>query len=449
MSAMAGAQAQLSLRGIQDVYLLAPDNTFWKTTYARHTNFSIAEIEMSFNNQAGFGRQKFTCKLTRSGDLLAQTYIAVDLPRIQYPAAAGNPAFSLYNPSGTNPLPTTPSYAYWTNAIGHAMWNEISVIVGQQQIDSHTGEFMEMFEALSAPSDRVLSKMTGRYASAAECAEASLLDQRLYVPLKFWFNRHPEQALPLTSLYWADVELQFSTKKRSELFQSSGSAAVDLALAQPTITVPTDVSEMHLLCNCVYLDKPERAAFANTKTEYVIDQVQYLGSESVTTTSTVVKHNCRFNHPVTELIWAFRRDSATAANDLFNFDGENAVIPNVNNAFIATDPFKSAQILVNNTQRTPEHPAVYFRTVQPWQSHSRIPASDRMVYCYSFGLKPEELFHTGSLNMSRMDSAYLSVNYHGSASTILPPVTGKMYIFARNKNVLKLSVGMCGLRFAA
>lgn len=438
MSAMAGTQAQLSLRGIQDVYLLAPDNTFWKTTYARHTNFAVGEIEMSFNNQAGFGRQKFTCKLSKSGDLLAQTYIAIDLPRIEYPSAG-----SLYAPSGS-----PASYAYWTNAIGHAMWNEISVVVGQQQTDSHTGEYMEMFEALAAPSDRLMSKMTGRYSSAAECAQASLLDQKLYVPLKFWFNRHPEQALPLTALYWADVELHFSTKKRSELFNSVGAAATDLALASPTITVPSDVNDMHLLCNCVYLDKPERAAFANSKTEYVIDQVQYLGSESVTTTSTVVKHNCRFNHPVTELIWAFRKDSATAANDFFNFAGENAVVPNAA-ATIATDPFKSAQILVNNTQRTPDHPAVYYRTVQPWQAHARIPADDRMVYCYSFGLKPEELFHTGSINMSRFDSAFLSVTYNGSSNTLTPPVTGRMFIFARNKNVLKLSVGMCGVRFAA
>ena len=440
--ATSGAQCQVAVRGTQDVYLLSQnDATFWKTTYARATNAAVAALEMPFNNAAGFGRQKFTCKVSRSGDLLSSMYIAVSLPRIQYPAPIGG--ISLYNPAAA-----PASYAHWVNAVGHAMFQEIDVNIGQHEFDTHYSEYSEMFESLTAPSDRLMSEMTGRYASPAACAQASLLDQQLYVPLKFWFNRFTEQSLPLVALYWHDVELTFSTKSRAQLFSASGAAAADLALPAPTITVPNDVSDMHLLCNLVYLDRPERAAFANSKSEYIIDQVQFLGTEAVTATATTVNHNARFNHPVTDIIWAIRQNASTAANDWFNFGGADAVIPNIAGVAITTDPFASAQILINNHERTIDHPAVYYRTVQPWEHHSRVPAADRFVYSYSFGLKPEELLHTGSVNMSRLDSAYLRVTYHGT-DPINPAINGNFFLFARNKNVMKVTVGMAGLKFAA
>jgi hypothetical protein len=429
--ASSGAQAQVAVRGAQDVFLLAQDDlTFWKTSYNRCTNFAVTELEMPFNNAAGFGRQKFTCKISRSGDLLSQMYVSVSLPRIQY--AAGN-NFSI----------AAGRYAFWVNAIGHAMFNEIDINVGQHQFDSHYAEFLEIFESLSAPSDRLLSQMTGRYNSEAECAAASLLDQHLYVPLKFWFNRFTEQALPLVALYWHDTELTFSTKTRAQLAQvrNGGGALINY-------TIPTDVTDMHLLCNLVYLDRPERAAFANAKSEYVIDQVQHLGTESVTATSTTVNHNARFNHPVTEFLWAIRTNANTTDLDWFDFSGGVATIPNIVGVNLPTDPFNTAQILINNHERTIAHPAVYYRTVQPFQSHSRIPAPDRFVYCYSFGLKPEELLHTGSVNMSRLDNANLRIVYH-AAGGILPAVDGVLMLYARNKNVVKTTVGMAGLKFAA
>jgi hypothetical protein len=66
--------------------------------------------------------------------------------------------------------------------------------------------------------------------------------------------------------------------------------------------------------------------------------------------------------------------------------------------------------------------------VQPYQAHSRFPAADRWVYCYAFGLKPEELLHTGSVNMSRMDNASLRITYNMNGDTISPPMDGQVCI---------------------
>lgn len=439
-----GCQAQVALLGAQDIYLTSPsDITFWKTTYARHTNFAIGEIEMQFNNAAGFGRQKFTCKVSRSGDLLYGMYVAIDLPRIVYPPDPLNPGQYLYYNPGAG------SYAFWVNAIGHAILQEISVNIGAHEFDDNYSEFLEMWESLTAPSDRLLTQMTGRYAGEAACAEASLLDQSLFVPMRFWFNRFTEQSLPLVALYWHDCELTFSTRQLNQCYQARGAAAAHLQVGGTSavnVVVPDTLNDMHMLCNLIYLDRPERAAFANSKSEYVIDQTQFLGAESIAVTASTVNHSIRFNHPVQEIIWAIRRNAATADNDWFNFWGEPAAgIP----VPIPTDPFSTASLVINNHARTTELPAMYYRQVQPYQAHSRIPQADRCVYCYSFGLRPEEMLHTGSVNMSRLDSANLRITYNGGTDPRHPPVAGTLFIFARNKNVAKVTVGMAGLKFAA
>lgn len=411
----------------------------------------MGEIEMQFNNAAGFGRQKFTCKVSRSGDLLHTAYLAAQLPHMIYPPMdpqvnPPNPQNWLYH-AGTD-------YVSWVNAVGHAMLLEASINIGAHEYDSHMGEYLEMWESLSAPSDRLLSEMTGRYANMAACASASLLDQQLYIPLRFWFNRFASQSLPLVALYWHDVELQFATRPIDQLYVTSGNLTAHVGGANPAfgdhwVRVPDTLGDMHILANFVYLDRTERAAFANSKSEYVIDQVQFLGADTITATSTSVTHSIRFNHPVQELIWAIRRNSCTAANDWFNFDGnltDNTVIPDA----LVTDPFRSAQILLNNNDRTPDMPAIYFRTVQPYQFHSRIPAADRYVYCYNFGLQPEEMLDTGSVNASRFDNMGLRITYNGQTELATrPPVDGQLFVFGRSRNVMKVTVGMSGMKFAA
>jgi hypothetical protein len=380
---------------------------------------------MQFNNAAGFGRQKFTCKVSRSGDLLFGMYVAVTLPRIVYPAD-GLGGYLYYNPG-------IGSYAFWVNAIGHALLQEVTINIGAHEFDDQYSEFFEMWESLSAPSDRLMTQMTGRYAGEAACAEAALMDQTLYIPMRFWFNRFTEQALPLVALYWHDCELTFSTRQISQCYQVRGGAGGAAGHFQVggtslvNVVIPDSISDMHMLCNLVYLDRPERAAFANSKSEYVIDQTQFLGAESIALTANTVNHSIRFNHPVQEVIWGIRRDAATADNDWFNFWGNPATgIP----VALPTDPFSTASLVINNHTRTTELPAMYYRQVQPFQAHNRIPATDRCVYCYSFGLRPEEMLHTGSVNMSRLDSASLRITYNGAGDPLHPAVEGSLFIFA-------------------
>ena len=78
-----------------------------------------------------------------------------------------------------------------------------------------------------------------------------------------------------------------------------------------TGSVPSglQLGETSLLVNYVYLDSEERKRFAQASHEYLIEQLQFTGSETVNQKSTRIRLN--FNHPCKELVWALHLDKWT------------------------------------------------------------------------------------------------------------------------------------------
>ena len=77
--------------------------------------------------------------------------------------------------------------------------------------------------------------------------------------------------------------------------------------------------------------------------------------------------------------------------------------------------------------------------VQPYQHHTNIPKNGG-INVYSFALKPEEHQPSGTLNMSRIDSAHLHLKI-----TDAEKKKGTVLIYAVNYNVLRILSGMYGL----
>jgi hypothetical protein len=87
----------------------------------------------------------------------------------------------------------------------------------------------------------------------------------------------------------------------------------------------------------------------------------------------------------------------------------------------------------------------YFNFVQPYQHHTNIP-TNKGINVYSFALKPEEHQPSGTLNMSRIDTAVLSLEARSGYLT--GQQTGTLHIYALNYNVLRIMSGMGGLAYS-
>ncbi len=106
--------------------------------------------------------------------------------------------------------------------------------------------------------------------------------------------------------------------------------------------------------------------------------------------------------------------------------------------------------MLNGNDRFAERDAKYFTHVQPYQHHTNIPAAANNINVYSFALKPEEHQPSGTLNMSRIDTASLKLEWDTAATdtTAGSATTGEIKIYAHSYNVLRILSGMGGLAYS-
>jgi hypothetical protein len=343
---------QLVAYGAQDVYLTGnPQITFWKVTYRRHTNFAMESIEQTFNGQADFGR-RVTCTLARNGDLAYRTYLQVTLPEINQSIA---------------------QFARWLDFPGEQMIAQVEVEVGGQRIDRQYGDYMHIWNqlTLSKEQERGYYKMVGNTtqltyitdpsfaavdgpcdstAPRQVCAPRNALPETtLYVPFQFWYCRNPGLALPLIALQYHEVRINLDIRPIDEcLWAVTGlsCAAGTTGSVKASTAYNQSLVAASLYVDYVFLDTDERRRMAQNPHEYLIEQVQFTGDESVGSSSNKIKLN--FNHPVKELIWVVQPDqnvdycSSLECNALlfktlgaqpFNYTDAVDALPNALHAF--------------------------------------------------------------------------------------------------------------------
>ena len=313
---MGGGLMQLVAYGAQDVYLTGnPQITFWKVTYRRYTNFAMEAIEQTFNGQADFGR-RVTCTISRNGDLAHSTILQVTLPQISQ---------SLGNNGG-------PVYARWLDFPGEQLISQVEVEIGGQRIDRHYGDWMHIWNQLTMPvgqeagyfkmvgnttqltyiTDPSFSDVDGPCEASAPkqiCAPRNALPETtLYVPLQFWFCKNPGLALPLIALQYHEVRINIDLRPIDEvLWAASTLNGTDGASSKVTNAYSQSLVAASLYVNYIFLDTDERRRMAQNPHEYLIEQLQFTGDESVGSSSNKIKLN--FNHPVKELIWVVQPDA--------------------------------------------------------------------------------------------------------------------------------------------
>jgi hypothetical protein len=445
---MGGGLMQLVAYGAQDIYLTGnPQITFFKTVYRRHTNFAIEAIEQTFQGTADFGK-KVTCTISRNGDLINRIYL-----QVQFPALSLGSVYS--DVTAAEILDLEGSVA-WTNSLGHALIKSVSIEIGGQKIDTHYGEWLEIWNALTQVSEKEngYNHMIGKYASSVGLLGNADSSRNYYIPLMFWFNRNPGLSLPLIALQYHEVKIVLEFRHAAELIV--GLTSDGLRLTNYNTTSIRDSAGVSLVnaalwVDYVYLDTEERRRFAQMSHEYLIDQLQFTGFESVQLDQVSQKIRLNYNHPVKEIIWTLQREAnftaGTAYNDWFNF---SAAAPGVPEASSAVDLMADALIMLNGHERFAVRPQTYFRLVVPFDRHTRVP--DNFIYVYAFGLRPEEHQPSGTVNMSRIDNAQLKFDLTNVSNlptdTVWSGAVGRIAIYAVNFNVLRIMSGMGGLAYS-
>ena len=83
--------------------------------------------------------------------------------------------------------------------------------------------------------------------------------------------------------------------------------------------------------------------------------------------------------------------------------------------------------------------------IQTYQHHENIP-NNSGINVYSLALKPEEHQPSGTLNMSRIDTAVLNLSLNLGTDTA--NMVYSLNVYAVNYNVLRILSGMGGLAYS-
>jgi hypothetical protein len=268
-------------------------------------------------------------------------------------------------------------YARWLDFPGEQLISQVEVEIGGQRIDRQYGDWMHIWNNLTLPVDQTagyygmvgntteltfitdpsFNDVDGPCQSNAPrqvCAPRNALPETtLYVPFQFWYCRNPGLALPLIALQYHEVKINLDIRPIDECLWAVGSlntAACPTEGGRVTAAYNQSLVAASLYVDYVFLDTDERRRMAQNPHEYLIEQLQFTGDESVGSSSNKIKLN--FNHPVKELIWVVQPDqnvdycSSLDCNQLlyrllgaqpFNYTDAVDALPNAIHAFGGPD----------------------------------------------------------------------------------------------------------------
>jgi hypothetical protein len=467
---MTGGLIQLASYGGADIYITGnPEITYFKTVYRRHTNFAKESIIQHIDGRVGYGRT-VNIDITRAGDLLGAIWLQLRPP---FFAAANT--------------------WYYTQGLGNALIKRVDLVIGGQLIDRQYGEWMSIWEELSVSTGRRpgLDAMTLTNVPMTDLATKTSEGTTPYlnVPLQFWFCRNPALALPIVAMSLHEIRLQLEFGNLEDITSSYKPSTATNPAYYPLV-VPNDANmanytsgqnmECEVWATYYHLDSDERRQLVQNPLEYLIEQVQFKGSQEYREDTRNIKYDMGFANPVKEIIWGIR-PILDIPNSVLSATAFRAYRTRTQPSFGQFwGEFESGVIRFNSQNRMKDRPSTHFLLTQNYQHHTRVPRYNQLtgsqveatretgpvyvakLYTYSFGLNPEQHQPSGTANFTKLDDASIELRgistpdpltYDvGGSSTAVNKLTQyydglELVVYATSYNVLRVKDGMCGLAF--
>lgn len=260
---MPGGLLNLIAYGNQNVILNGnPSKTFFKTTYAKYTNFGLQKFRIDFSGQRTLRMSEssvFDFTVPRYGDLLMDTYCVINLPNIWSPVMP--PFVDEVSSSSNTILNQWQPYEFkWIENLGSQMIERVRFTVGGVVIQEYTGQYLTNIveRDFNDTKKKLYYEMTGNIAElnnpanaqgrtqqypsafyggindasatgtvgdvpyttvyASNGSEPSIRARQIYIPLNIWFTLAAKMAFPLVSLQYAELKIEITIRPVQELF---------------------------------------------------------------------------------------------------------------------------------------------------------------------------------------------------------------------------------------
>jgi len=392
---MIGAVIQITAKNSQDSILTGkPVFNFIKQVYKQYDNFALEETKILPNEPLDFGKN-ITFTILNLGDLLHKLYFCFTLPAL---------------------VPTSGTYAAWTNSIGHAIIDTIDITINDTIYVRQHGLYMEINNELSKETDDPDNKLIGKYLHTSMLQYNAIESSEYKVPLVYWFTENIGASLPLYKLQNSKIEIKLKLKPFSECIIYDG-------LTPPSIS---KVENSFLSAQYIFVNDSFKLKNQGTET-FIFEELQYSNPSNVSKTDLTFNHQCK------ELIFVLREIASEQNNDHFNFSVRNSSV------FTPVRPIlDSAKLILDTKDREDFKSSSELSILNNSRYHN---GSNKHIYTMPFCSEPAKWIPTGSLNFS----AFTHVVLYLKLINAFPPC--KLYIFARTYNWITIENGFASISY--
>ena len=504
---MGGGLIQLIAYGFDDMYLTyEPQITFFKVVYRRHTNFSTEQIPQYFINTPNFGKIS-TCIISRNADLVGNINLVITLPKVRFADSNSKLLFAWVKRIGfslikkieleINGNVIDTHYGEWLS-----IWSELTGEINgehSKSINTMIGNVPNMTNFTNSKDEYLLYiplqfwfcrgagltlpivalqnsdvKINVEFEDPDKCY---MLGPSHYIQcndsiVNFIPFEYIEQNINGTINAGIFINFDIPTKRLYYYKVSAGkllSTVDDIPypiigktsqyitygnIKSTSLTYPSppirnlNFVQCFLLVDYYFLDDDERMRFAQSKHDYLIEQLYYtpninLNSGSANT-QIIVEHPCKL------MAWVTQMNYIQNAKDYYNYTNsyqhkilEDTSYPNVN----VGDPINkslitSETILLNGNERLSLRNSLYFDKIQKYQ-YTRFETLTG-INMYSFAAFPFMTQPSGSFNASQIDNIQIQLKL---SSIISPTNQATFRCYCLCLNVLRIVNGLAALVF--
>lgn len=403
----------------------------------------------------------------------------------------------------------------WIRRLGHFLIDEVSIEIGGQIMDRHYGTWLHIWYELTKDVNKLrgYDKMIGDVPELYTYNNEVKPEYIMNIPMQFWFCRESGLFLPMIGLQYNTVKLDVKFRSLDKCaYWEKNTRFVKRIDASRKLgeTLEDDGNELlyfdkkpelecKVLAEYVYLDKKERHRFAQSRHEYLIEQV--VRNKSLTVNRNQHEIQMHFPGPVKEFIWFVQLDKFINGSlpngelQWYNFTTEpyeydsnehmNRSIERERKELIVEDAsgdklayyyneysnrantnhgsLKSvvdkSLITLNGKRVTQFYNQNYYGNLQGYLYHTHTPPTG--INIFSYALHPEMFQPTGATNMGKIDDSTLKIQLDDSieieedidfypcreGDIITKENWGKLSIFGTTQNILRILSGMSGLAF--
>ena len=369
---MAGGLMNLVSAGQQNVILNGnPKKTFFKSTYARYTNFGLQKFRVDFDGSRTLRLTEpsyFSFKIPRYADLLMDTYISIALPNIWSPILPPRERTEETDQLGITNVGRWAPYEFkWIENIGSKMISKISIVCGNYTLQEYSGDYLlaavqrdfdtnkkQLFDEMTGnvpelndpanAGSRVNSYPNTYYDESPAGPEPSIRGRILYIPLNSWFSLKSQMSFPLTSLQYNELHINITFRPINELFliRDVFDSVNNYPYIAPNFNQyymqlhrflhpPPDITlgidsyldtrslwnaDIHLNCTYCFLSNDEERVFALQEQKYLFKQVHEKIFYNVTGPNKVELDSLGM---VSSYLFYFQRSDAHLRNEWSNY----------------------------------------------------------------------------------------------------------------------------------